>query len=199
MNIKSSFIVLVFFLCVFSAVKGQDVQFYTKLSDATISLTQDRVWYDPAYYKIAYPNGDVPANRGVCTDVVIRAYRKLGIDLQKEVHEDMKANFNLYPSRKKWGMKGTDTNIDHRRVPNLQAFFTRKGVVKSISNKPEDYLVGDIVTWDLGKGLVHIGIVVDKKTRDGKRPLLVHNIGWGQVAEDILFDWKITGHYRYKK
>ncbi len=169
--------------------------FASRLSDAAIDLTKDDVTYDPAYFKIPYPNGDVPANKGVCTDVLIRAYRKLGIDLQKEVHEDMKANFSIYP--KSWGLKRTDTNIDHRRVLNLMKFFSRKGTVKVKSTHPEDYIPGDIVTWDLGKGVGHIGIVVNKKSRDGKRYLIVHNIGQGQKLEDCLFSWTITGHYSY--
>lgn len=167
-----------------------------KLSDATISLTKDKVVYDPAYFKIAYPNGDVPADRGVCTDVVIRAYRKLGTDLQKEVHEDMKANFRLYP--KNWGMKTTDRNIDHRRVPNLMVFFGRKGTKKPMTKNAADYLPGDIVCWDLNGRQLHIGLVINKKSADGKRYLMVHNIGSGQVVEDILFAWKIIGHYTYK-
>ncbi|MNJ92958.1 hypothetical protein D3C87_106350 [compost metagenome] len=167
-----------------------------KLSDATISLTKDRVVYDPAYFKIAYPNGDVPADKGVCTDVVIRAYRKLGTDLQKEVHEDMKANFRLYP--KNWGMKTTDRNIDHRRVPNLMVFFGRKGTKKPMTKNAADYLPGDIVCWDLNGRQLHIGLVINKKSADGKRYLIVHNIGSGQVIDDVLFAWKIIGHYTYK-
>ncbi len=172
--------------------------FSKKLSDAAIQLTKDKVIYDPTYYKISYPGGDVPAGRGVCTDVVIRAYRKLGIDLQKEIHEDMVKNFSLYPQ--KWGMKKTDTNIDHRRVPNLMVFFSRKGGVKEITGQGKDYLPGDIVTWDLEKGFTHIGIVVNQKSGDGKRHLIVHNIGGGQVMEDCLFLFKkITGHFVYAK
>ena len=167
-----------------------------KLSDAGISIINSRIVYDPAYVSIAYPNGDVPAGTGVCTDVVIRAYRKLGIDLQKEVHEDMKANFKLYP--KNWGRKSTDRNIDHRRVPNLMVFFGRKGTKKPMAKNAADYLPGDIVCWDLNGKQLHIGLVINKKSADGKRYLLVHNIGGGQVAEDILFAWKIIGHYTYK-
>jgi len=166
-----------------------------KLSDATIALTKNRVIYDPAYFKIAYPNGDVPADRGVCTDVVIRAYRKLGTDLQQEVHEDMKANFRLYP--KNWGMKTTDRNIDHRRVPNLMVFFGRKGTKKPMTKNAADYLPGDIVCWDLNGRQLHIGMVINQKSGDGKRFLIVHNIGAGQVIEDVLFAWKIIGHYTY--
>ena len=169
--------------------------FAQKLSDAALELTKDNVIYDPSYYSIGYPNGDVPAGRGVCTDVVIRAYRKVGIDLQKEVHEDMKAHFSLYP--KIWGMKRTDKNIDHRRVPNLMVFFKRKGEVKPITQNAADYLPGDIVCWNLGGGITHIGIVVDRKSNDGQRYRMVHNIGGGQVMEDCLFDFKIIGHYYY--
>mgnify|MGYP001793111768 CR=1 FL=1 len=164
------------------------------LSDAAISLTQQKVTYDPSYFSIVYPSGDVPIYKGVCTDVVIRAYRKLGIDLQKEVHEDMKANFQAYPNH--WGLRSTDKNIDHRRVPNLITFFKRSGAEMSISEKAVDYLPGDVVSWQLSGGLTHIGIVVNRKSRDGKRHLIVHNIGAGQVLEDCLFDYKIIGHYR---
>ncbi len=164
------------------------------LSDAAIALTQQKVTYDPSYFSIEYPSGDVPSDKGVCTDVVIRAYRKLGIDLQKEVHEDMKANFQAYPNH--WGLRSTDKNIDHRRVPNLITFFKRSGAEMSISEKAVDYLPGDVVSWQLSGGLTHIGIVVNRKSRDGKRHLIVHNIGAGQVLEDCLFDYKIIGHYR---
>jgi uncharacterized protein len=171
--------------------------FFGKLSDAAIALINQNVVYDAAYYAIAYPNGDIPEGRGVCTDVIIRAYRKLEIDLQKEVHEDMKANFNLYP--KTWGLSKPDRNIDHRRVPNLMVFFSRYGTLKSGSTNPEDYQPGDIVCWDLGKGLTHIGIVTSQMSHDRKRPMIVHNIGSGQVLEDCLFEFRIIGHYRYKK
>ena len=167
-----------------------------KLSNAAVELTKNKVIYDGSYFSIPYPNGDVPKGKGVCTDVIIRAYRKLGIDLQKEVHEDMKVNFEIYP--KIWGLKTTDKNIDHRRVPNLMTFFKRKGKVLPITKKPNDYKPGDIVSWSLSGGLTHIGIVVDKKSIDNKRNLIVHNIGSGQVIEDCLFDFKITGHYSYK-
>lgn len=172
--------------------------FFDKLSDAALTLTKDKVRYDGTYHKIPYPNGDVPKGIGVCTDVVIRAYRKLGIDLQKEVHEDMKANFSKYP--KSWGLKSTDTNIDHRRVPNLQTFFTRKGKSIPVTNKAADYKPGDLVTWMLSGNLPHIGIVVDKKSsKNSGGYMVVHNIGGGQNLEDCLFDYKVTGHYRYEK
>lgn len=166
------------------------------LSDCALELTKQQVTYDPRYFSIDYPNGDVPSDKGVCTDVIIRAYRKMGVDLQKEVHEDMKIHFNEYP--KLWGLKTTDRNIDHRRVPNLMTFFNRMGTELAISQKGQDYLPGDIVCWNLGGAITHIGIVVDKTSIDGKRPLIVHNIGKGQVLEDCLFDFRIIGHYRYK-
>ena len=171
--------------------------FYSKLAQAAESLTRQRVVYDPSYYRISYPNGDVPEDRGVCTDVVIRSYRKLDIDLQKEVHEDMKHYFHLYP--KNWGLTSTDKNIDHRRVPNLMIFFKRHGVSKPLSLRNEDYIPGDIVCWNLHGGITHIGIVSGKKTPDGKRYLIIHNIGAGQVLEDCLFSYKIIGHYQYMK
>ena len=166
------------------------------LSNCALELTKQKVVYDPSYFSIDYPNGDVPSNKGVCTDVVIRAFRKMGVDLQKEVHEDMKANFSVYP--KIWGLKSTDKNIDHRRVPNLMTFFKRKGAEKPITNLAKDYLPGDVVCWNLGGALTHIGIVVNKKSKDGKRNLIVHNIGAGQVLDDCLFRFKIIGHYRFK-
>ena len=177
--------------------QSSQLDFASKLSNAALELTNDNVTYDPSYYSMSYPNGDVPADRGVCTDVVIRAYRKVGIDLQKEVHEDMKANFSLYP--KIWGAKTTDKNIDHRRVPNLMVFFKRKGAVKPMTQNAADYIPGDIVCWNLGGGTTHIGIVVNRKSRDGKRYMMVHNIGGGQVLEDCLFDYRIIGHYFYSK
>lgn len=167
------------------------------LSEAAVELTKDEVVYDPSYVVIDYPNGDVPAGTGVCTDVIIRAYRKLGIDLQKEVHEDMKANFKVYPQN--WGLKGPDKNIDHRRVPNLMTYFKRHGNTKTISKEAKDFKSGDIVCWDLGGGITHIGILIDQSSiYDSNRPLVVHNIGNGQEISDCLFDYKIIGHYRYK-
>lgn len=162
-----------------------------------MELTQQNVSYDGSYFSIDYPNGDIPSDKGVCTDVIIRAYRKMDIDLQKEVHEDMKTNFHRYP--KNWGLSRTDTNIDHRRVPNLMTFFERHGQIKDITNTAIDYVPGDIVSWSLSGGLTHIGIVVDGKSSDGKRNHIVHNIGAGQVVEDVLFSYKIIGHYRYKQ
>ncbi|ADV48746.1 protein of unknown function DUF1287 [Cellulophaga algicola DSM 14237] len=192
---KKIFLALLFFsfnLCLSQALIKKIV-----LSEAAIELTKQEVTYDPSYFSIDYPNGDVPSDKGVCTDVIIRAYRKVGIDLQKEVHVDMKSNFSAYP--KLWGLKTTDRNIDHRRVPNLMTYFKRIGAEKPISDKAEDYVTGDIVCWNLNGALTHIGIVVDKKSKDGKRNLIVHNIGRGQVLQDYLFDYKIIGHYRYEK
>ncbi|MDQ7916517.1 DUF1287 domain-containing protein [Mesonia sp. MT50] len=166
-----------------------------QLATAAITLTAQQVTYDPSYFSMDYPNGDVPANKGVCTDVVIRAYRDLEVDLQELVHQDMKAHFDKYPNL--WGLKSTDTNIDHRRVPNLMVFLKRKGTEKPISDHPKDYLPGDIVCWSLGGGKTHIGVVSDEKTTDLKRYKIVHNIGAGQVLEDVLFDYKIIGHYVY--
>lgn len=180
----------------FGLALGQN-NFSRNLSEAAIELTTQDVAYDPSYFSIAYPNGDIPSNKGVCTDVIIRAYRILGTDLQKEVHEDMKANFSKYP--KNWGLSHTDKNIDHRRVPNLMVFFSRHGMVKPITNNSTDYLPGDIVCWNLGGGTTHIGLVVKKKSIDGTRYLIVHNIGGGQVLADCLFDYKIIGHYSYGK
>lgn len=185
-------LLLLFILC--SPLSAQE-SFYTNLSDAAITLTKEDITYDPSYFSIPYPNGDIPSTKGVCTDVVIRAYRKMGIDLQKEVHEDMKAHFSIYP--KNWELSKTDKNIDHRRVPNLMKFFSRFGKVKPITKLAKDYSPGDIVCWSLGGGLTHIGLVVNKKSSDQQRYLIVHNIGGGQVLADCLFDYKIIGHYSY--
>lgn len=173
--------------------------FEQKLSNAALSIIDPTIDYDPAYFSIEYPNGDVPKNKGVCTDVIIRSYRKLGIDLQKEVHEDMIKNFSVYPNLQKWGMTKTDTNIDHRRVPNLEIFFERKGEKLPVTQNPKDYRTGEIVTWLINNKLPHIGIVTSKKSKDGKRNLIVHNVGNGQVLQDCLFEYKIVGHYRYWK
>jgi uncharacterized protein YijF (DUF1287 family) len=184
-------------LTVWSFVCQAQIPNSKKLSDAAIELTGQSVRYDPSYFSIAYPNGDVPADRGVCTDVIIRAYRKLDIDLQKGVHEDMVSNFALYPNH--WRLKKTDRNIDHRRVPNLMTYLGRHGTTKKNSSSAEDYVAGDIVAWNLGGAITHIGIVIDQKSSDGKRPLIVHNIGNGQEISDCLFSFKIIGHYKYPR
>ena len=191
---KKRYILILLFFLTFCVATGQ-TNFYQKLADSALVLTNQRVTYDPTYRVLAYPNGDVPADKGVCTDVVIRAYRKLGIDLQKEVHEDMKINFDKYP--KNWGLSHPDKNIDHRRVPNLMTFFTRHGTAKSITDNPQNYQPGDIVCWNLGGGITHIGIVSKEKSTDGQRYLMIHNIGSGQVLEDCLFSYRIIGHYQY--
>ncbi len=169
------------------------------LVKAALDRTQSTVRYDGGYYAIGYPNGDVPSNIGVCTDVIIRSYRELNIDLQKLVHEDMLDNFSEYPSKRIWGLTKTDKNIDHRRVPNLQVFFSRKGKKLKISQQASDYQAGDIVTWMLGGTLPHIGIVSDKINPDTGQLMVVHNIGAGPQLEDMLFDFEITGHYRYDR
>lgn len=189
-------LILLIISCSTTSLSGQK-KYFQQLADSAYTLTYQKVKYDGQYFPIKYPNGDIPADKGVCTDVVIRAYRKLGIDLQKEVHEDMKANFGKYP--KLWKLKTTDRNIDHRRVPNLMTFFSRHGQVKTISQKGSDYQPGDIVCWNLPNNLTHIGIVSSKKSRDGKRYLIIHNIGSGQVLEDCLFRFTIIGHYTYRK
>ncbi|MEO9483798.1 MAG: DUF1287 domain-containing protein [Ekhidna sp.] len=179
------------------ALALSQANFHQQLADSAETLSLDRVIYDPSYFSMAYPNGDVPAGKGVCTDVVVRAYRKMGIDLQKEVHEDMKGNFQQYPDI--WGLTNTDKNIDHRRVPNLMKFFERHGTTLSTSTNPQEYKPGDIVCWNLGGAITHIGIVTDERSNDGTRFKVVHNIGSGQVIEDMLFDFRIIGHYRYQK
>lgn len=179
--------------------ENQANSFAERLSQAAISIIDPSIDYDPAYFSIQYPNGDVPAKKGVCTDVIIRSYRKLGIDLQKEVHEDMIENFDTYPNLKNWGMTKTDTNIDHRRVPNLEIFFERKGTKLPVTQNSNNYKTGEIVTWMINDKLPHIGIVTNKKSKDGKRNLIVHNVGNGQVLQDCLFEYKIVGHFKYSK
>lgn len=151
--------------------------------------------YDSAYVRIAYPNGDPPADRGVCSDVIVRAFRKAGIDLKKEIHEDMARSFSAYPSR--WHASGPDANIDHRRVPNLMTYFARKGRSLPAGTRAEDYAPGDVVAWDLGGGVLHVGVVSDIPAPGSDHYQIVHNIGAGARLEDVLFSWKLIGHYRY--
>ncbi|MDL5366881.1 DUF1287 domain-containing protein [Xanthomonas sp. NCPPB 2654] len=151
--------------------------------------------YDPKYYTMAYPGGDVANDRGVCTDVVIRAYRHLGIDFQQLIHEDMRRDFSAYPQL--WGSQSTDRNIDHRRVPNIERFLTRKGASLPISDRAVDYRPGDLVTWRLAGGLPHIGIVSDRHAPSSDRLLILHNIGAGTAEDDVLFSYPIVGHFRY--
>ena len=171
--------------------------FEADLVTAAHERTAHTVRYDGVYLSIPYPGGDVPANMGVCTDVVIRAYRTVGVDLQQLVHEDIAQNFSQYPSKRIWGLTRPDTNIDHRRVPNLQAFFSRHGEVLAVSAEPADYQPGDLVTWMLPGNLPHIGIVSDSINPKTGNPMIVHNMGRGPVLEDMLFRFPITGHYKY--
>lgn len=171
--------------------------FAEQLVGAAIERTAAKVRYDDSYFYIPYPNGDVPDNLGVCTDVVIRTYRALGVDLQQLVHEDMADNFELYPSRRIWSLTEPDTNIDHRRVPNLQIFFSRYGKALPISDNPDDYAAGDIVTWRMRGNRPHIGIITDLYAPSDGTPLIVHNIGRGPVLDNILFRYPISGHYQY--
>ena len=172
----------------------KDDAFATKLSHAALDRTKHVVRYDGAYLKIPYPNGDVPEDTGVCTDEIIRAYRTHGVDLQKLVHEDMARNFSAYPHE--WGLNKPDANIDHRRVPNLQTYFKRHGTSLPVTNKPDDYLPGDLITCTVPPHLPHIGIVVPSPN-GGETPWVVHNIGQGPQLEDRLFEFPLTGHYRY--
>ena len=168
-----------------------------KLGQVALERTKLDITYDGRYYAMDYPNGDVPSHLGVCTDVVIRTYRKFDIDLQKLVHEDMKKNFREYPAKRIWGQATTDKNIDHRRVPNLQVFFSKFGKSFEISQNPNAYQTGDVVTWMLPGNKPHIGIVIHQKASLGTIPLIVHNIGSGPKLENMLFEYPITGHYRY--
>ena len=166
-----------------------------QLIDGAVEQSKVTTGYDPSYVKLDYPNGDVASDTGVCSDVVVRAFRKAGTDLQKEVHEDMKLAWAEYP--RKWGARGTDANIDHRRVLNLTTYFTRQGKSLPISNDRADYLPGDVVAWDLSDGVEHIGILTNLSLDSDKHYLVVHNIGAGARVEDVLLAWKIIGHYRY--
>jgi uncharacterized protein YijF (DUF1287 family) len=174
---------------------GEPEGFSKKLVDAAVERTKHRVIYDGSYRAIPYPGGDVPRSIGVCTDLIIRAYREVGIDLQEDVHEEMTRHFEAFPEN--WGLRRPDSNIDHRRVLNLRTLFSRKGIVLPATAIADDYVAGDLVTWVVAGNLPHIGIVTEQKSTDGKRPLVVHNIGRGPEVEDMLFSYPITGHYRY--
>ncbi len=184
--------------CLFLACIGlshaQTPSFAERLVQAAMERTQLTVRYEPAYVRLDYPNGDVPADTGVCTDEVIRSYRALGFDLQKLVHEDMKRAFAAYP--KIWGLKSTDKNIDHRRVPNLQTFFKRRGTSLPVTQNAADYLPGDLITCTVPPHLPHIAIVVPAPV-GGTTPWIVHNIGQGPKCENRLFEFPLTGHYRF--
>ena len=187
---------ILFSLLVIVSIPVFSDSFQSELVNAALNRTTKNITYDGSYFSISYPNGDVPSNIGVCTDVIIRSYRQLDIDLQKLVHEDMLSNFDEYPSKRIWGLNKPDKNIDHRRVPNLQVFFTRFGSSLAISSDSKDYLLGDLVTWNLPGNLPHIGIVTNEKSSSGV-PMIVHNVGAGPKHEDVLFSYEITGHYRY--
>ncbi len=181
-------------------IVGADAQEHPALSSRIVVATRRQVGvtksYDPAYRTLRYPGGDVASDTGVCSDVVVRALRQVGLDLQQAVHEDMRKNFSAYPQ--KWGLAAPDKNIDHRRVPNLMRYFERHQIAISEKLKaPESYLPGDIVAWDLGRGILHIGIISDRTT--GRIPLVIHNIGGGTKEEDLLFKYQVIGHYRMKE
>ncbi len=190
---------LVFFgwlsLSIVGAWPAMATSFAERLVAAAMERTRHQVTYDGSYQRLAYPMGDVAPDRGVCTDVVIRSYRALGIDLQRLVHEDMRRHFGAYP--KNWGLERPDRNIDHRRVPNLRRYFTRRGAALPVGTRAEKYRPGDLVTWMLPGNLPHIGLVVSRRSVDGMRPMIVHNIGAGPRLEDFLFGAPITGHYRF--
>ena len=166
-----------------------------QLIDGAVEQSKITTGYDPAYVKIAYPNGDVSSDTGVCSDVVVRAFRRAGIDLQKEVHEDMVSARSEYSTR--WNARDTDSNIDHRRVLNLMTYFTRQGKSLPASTERADYLPGDIIAWQLSDGVEHIGILTNLASQPDKLYLVIHNIGAGARIEDVLLNWKIIGHYRY--
>ena len=193
---KNYFCLLFLTLSIVLNAQSKSVSFDIKLANAGVSIEDASIIYDGSYYSIDYPDGDVPANIGVCTDVIIRAYRVIGVDLQKEVHEDVLKNNAAYS-----GVKRVDKNIDHRRVPNLATFFKRHGKVLPITSKASDYKPGDVICWNLSEtgSLNHIGLVVNQKSDDGERFLVIHNMGGGQVIEDFLFNAKIVGHYSYQK
>lgn len=166
-----------------------------KLLDSAREQSTITKHYNPRYIQIAYPGGDVPRETGVCSDVIIRAFRAVNIDLQKLVHEDMAKNFVVYP--RKWNLSRPDPNIDHRRVPNLMMYFSRLGKALPIIENAQHFQAGDIVAWDLGAGQTHIGIVSDERRLLAQRSLIFHNIGAGVKHEDVLFKWRVIGHYRY--
>jgi len=184
-------------LLVVCAVGAQEPQenLRDQMIEAALKQVGVTVNYDGSYQTIAYPGGDVPLERGVCTDVLIRALRDVGVDLQVLVHEDMSAHFDEYPQD--WGLRGPDRNIDHRRVLNLMCLFTRRGCDLPVTQNPDDYLPGDIVAWELFPGIYHIGIVSNQLSCELDQHLIVHNVGLGTELEDFLFDYEIRGHYRF--
>jgi uncharacterized protein YijF (DUF1287 family) len=196
LNVRALAVLAASLVTGFALAAAADAAFEQRLAAAALAQVGVTLHYDPAYTKLAYPNGDVPLERGVCSDVVIRALRHQGADLQRLVHEDMRAHFAAYP--RNWGLRRPDRNIDHRRVLNLQTYFARRGFALPITKDARDYATGDIVAYTLPGNLPHIGIVAARRTADGARPLLIHNIGAGTQIEDRLFDYEIVGHYRWK-
>jgi uncharacterized protein YijF (DUF1287 family) len=180
---------------VFKSLPANSSPQLKQLIDGAVSQAGVTTGYDPSYVSIQYPMGDVPIDTGVCSDVLVRAFRKAGVDLQKEVHEDMARAWNEYPKR--WGLSGPDPNIDHRRVLNLMKYFERSGKSVPITDEPDDYLPGDIVAWDLGGGIYHVGMVTNMLSETQRECLIVHNIGAGTRVEDVLLNWTIKGHYRF--
>jgi len=176
---------------------GKHDGFGNQLAAAALERTQQNIVYDADYYKISYPNGDIPEGKGVCTDLVVRSYRALGIDLQQLVYHDMKDNFRIYPQL--WELKEPDTNIDHRRVPNLQRFFSRFGQEIELKEVPsaDDFDYGDVVAWRLPHRATHIGVVVPGPGDRRDEKWIVHNIGGGPEWEDKLTEYQVIGHYRY--
>ncbi len=199
MNNSTAYFVIILFLWSIpgTSQESSTESLLNRLVDAAIERTHHSVTYDGSYRAIDYPGGDVPDTIGVCTDLIIRSYRAVGIDLQVEIHEDMTASFTSYPDN--WGLARPDPNIDHRRVLNLQTFFKRKGKVLPVTDDPDDYEAGDLVTWIIPGNLPHIGIVTGRGSSPGSRPLVVHNIGRGPKLADVLFDFPITGHYQYPR
>jgi uncharacterized protein YijF (DUF1287 family) len=184
------FVLLLALLPLVAITDGADI---AAAARAQVGVTR---YYDPAYRKLGFPGGDVPPDRGVCTDVVVRALRAArDIDLQRLVHEDLRAHWDAYPHPRGWNLRRPDPSIDHRRVPNLMKYFERAGAALRITARAADYLPGDIVAWNLGDGLLHIGILGDRMSEEGA-PLVIHNIGAGAREEDILFSFAVIGHYR---
>ena len=184
---------LLLLLLAAGAASAQDAAVLVTAARAQVGVTRT---YDPTYVRMAYPMGDVPIDRGVCADVLVRSFRAAGLDLQRLVHEDMRRNFSAYP--RLWGLRASDSNIDHRRVPNLETFFRRHGAALAVSERAQDYRAGDVISWRLPNGLAHVGLVSDRLAADGSgRPLVIHNIGAGAQEEDVLFAWKPVGHFRW--
>ncbi len=183
-----------FALAVAVSTARADADTGARIAQAALTQVGVTTAYDPAYRRLAYPDGDVPIETGVCADVLIRALRKVGIDLQHEVHLDIKANFRSYPAL--WGLSRPDRNIDHRRVPNLRRWFERHGWSQKVSDRAGDYRAGDVVSWRLDNGRPHIGVVSSRMVPGSDRRLVVHNIALGALEEDVLFAWTVSGHYR---